>query len=153
MIASGEARRGVVAFLERVALGAASLVVSINVCTGVPLLALWLGARAANGNVLSWIGLITAILSLAALAALSVAALSRLSARYDRVTGRPPPTRQPRPWELSMRADRAAPERTRRHTNPVEAIVVLTVVIAFIALEVWYVFFAGSPFASNSPFA
>jgi hypothetical protein len=38
------------------------------------------------------------------------------------------------------RADRA---RERRDANPVEVIVVLTVVAAFLAFEVWFFFFAG----------
>jgi hypothetical protein len=136
-------RRGPLVLLQRIGLTAASMLVSINVCTGFPLLALWIGSRAAAGNIFSWIGIITAIVSLAGLAALGVAALTRLSARYDRVTGRPPPTRQPRPWEISMSAPRAASSRERRHTNPVEAIVVVTVVGAFIAFEIWFFFFAG----------
>ena len=134
-------RRGPLPRLERIALAAASMLVSINVCTGFPLLALWIGSRAANGNVFSWIGIITAIVSLAVLAALGVAALSRLSARYDKVAGRPRPTRQPRPWEISMSGGRGAAGRAQRGSNPVEMIVVLTVVAAFIALEVWYFFF------------
>lgn len=138
-------RRGSLALLERIALAAASTLVSINVCTGFPLLALWIGSLAANGNVFSWIGIITAIVSMAVLAALGVVSLSRLSARYNKVTGRPPPTRQPRPWQLSMSTARAAPERARRATNPVEVIVVLTVVVAFEALVIWFVFFAGPP--------
>lgn len=138
-------RRGPLALLERIALAAASMLVSINVCTGFPLLALWVGSLAANGNVFSWIGIITAIVSMAVLAALGVVSLSRLSARYNKVTGRPPPTRQPRPWQLSMSTARAAPERARRATNPVEVIVVLTVVVAFEALVIWFVFFAGPP--------
>jgi hypothetical protein len=131
--------------LERIALAAASMVVSINVCTGFPLLALWIGSRAASGNVFSWVGIITAIVSMAVLAGLGVTSLTRLSARYNKVTGRPPPTRQPRPWQLSMSTTRAAPERARRATNPVEVIVVLTVVVAFEALVIWFVFFAGPP--------
>jgi hypothetical protein len=111
-------RRGPLALLERIALAAASMLVSINVCTGFPLLVLWVGSRAANGNIFSWIGIITAIVSLAGLAALGVVALTRLSARYNKVTGRPPPTRQPRPWELSMSAARVGPGRARRDTNP-----------------------------------
>jgi hypothetical protein len=138
-------RRGPLALLERIALAAVSMLVSINVCTGFPLLALWVGSLAANGNVFSWIGIITAIVSMAVLAALGVASLSRLSVRYNKVTGRPPPTRQPRPWQLSMSTARAAPERARRATNPVEVIVVLTVVVAFEALVIWFVFFAGPP--------
>jgi hypothetical protein len=138
------ARRGPLALLERVTLAALSMLVSINVCTGFPLLALWIGSRAASGNIFSWIGIITAIISLAGLATFGVATLTRLSARYDKVTGRPPPSRQPRPWELSMSAEPAAPTgRARRGTNPVEVIVVLTVVVAFIAFEIWFFFFAG----------
>jgi hypothetical protein len=87
--------------------------------------------------------------SLAVLAALGVVALARLSARYDKVTGRPPPPRQPRPWELSMNVARAAPARGRRDTNPVEVIVVLTVVVAFVAFEIWFFFLAGHPLAGG----
>ena|SRR5437763_1762011 len=140
-------RRGPLVLLKRIALAAASMLVSINVCTGFPVLALWIGSAAANGNVFSWVGIITAIVSLAVLAALGVTALARLSARYDKLSGRPPAPRQPRPWELSMSTARAAPERVRRGTNPVEVIVVLTVVVAFIAFEIWFFFFAGPPLA------
>ena len=140
MIATG---RGPLALLERIALAALSMLVSINVCTGFPLLALWIGSRAASGNIFSWIGIISAIVSLAGLAALGVVTLTRLSARYDKVTGRPPPTRQPRPWEISMSAPRAASGRARRDTSPVEVNVVLTVLAAFLALEIWFLFFAG----------
>jgi hypothetical protein len=130
--------------LERIVLAAASMLMSINVCTGFPLLALWIGSRVASGNIFSWLGIITAIVSLAVLAAIGVVALTRLSARYDKVIGRPPAPRQPRPWELSMSAEPAAPEgRARRGTNPVEVIVVVTVVAAFIAFEIWFFFFAG----------
>jgi hypothetical protein len=138
-------RHGPLALLERIGLAAASMLVSINVCTGFPLLALWIGSLAANGNVFSWGGIITAIVSMAVLAALGVVSLSRLSARYNKVAGRPPSTRQPRPWQLSMSTARAVPERVRRATNPVEVIVVLTVVLAFEALVIWFVFFAGPP--------
>jgi hypothetical protein len=136
-------RRGSLGLLERTGLAAASTLVSINVCTGSPLLALWLGSRVANGDVFSWLGIITAIVSLAGLSTLLVLALTRLSARYDKVTGRPAPTRQQRPWQLAMSTKRAAPQRGRRDTNPVEAIVVMTVVVAFVAFEIWFFFFAG----------
>ena len=139
------ARRGPLAMIERIALAAASMLVSINVCTGFPVLALWIGSRVASGNIFSWFGIITAIVSLAVLSLLGVAALARLNARYNKVTGRAPLPRQPRPWQLSMSTARAMPERARRATNPVEVIVVLTTVVAFELLVVWFVFFAGHP--------
>lgn len=119
------------------------MLVSINVCTGFPALALWIGSRAASGNIFSWIGIISTIVSLAGLSALGVTVLTRLSARYDKVTGRARPTRQQRPWETSMSAAPAVSERARYGTNPVEVIVVLTVVVAFVAFEIWFLFFAG----------
>ena len=70
------------AVLERISLAAAGMLVSINVSTGFPVLALWIGSEAASGNVFSWIGIITAVVSLALLAALGVRALSLLSARF-----------------------------------------------------------------------
>lgn len=136
-------RRGPLVLLERIGLAAASTLVSINVCTGFPLLALWIGSRAASGNVLSWTGIIVAIVSLSVLSWLGVVALTWLSARYDKVAGRPPRTRQPRPWEISMSAAQSAPGRGRRDTNPVEVIAVLTVVAAFVAFEIWFFFFTG----------
>jgi hypothetical protein len=69
-------------------------------------------------------------------------ALAWLSARYDRVTGRPPAPRQPAPWLLSRRADTARAARPGREVNAVETIVVLTVVVAFVAFEVWFFFLA-----------
>lgn len=56
-------RRGPLVLLERIALAAASTLVSISVCTGLPLLAVWIGSRAASGNVFSWIGIITAVVA------------------------------------------------------------------------------------------
>ena len=74
-------RRGPLAVLERAGLAAASALVSINVCTGFPLLALWIGSLVADGNVFSWAGIITAIVSMAVLATLGVKSLTRMSAR------------------------------------------------------------------------
>lgn len=138
-------RPGLPALLGRIVLAAAAAILSINLWTGFPLLALWIGSRATGGELLSMTGVVVASLALVALLALGVVALARISLRYDRLTGRPPAVRQPPPWLLSMRASSAKPANGRREMNAIEMIVVAAVVAAFIALEVWFFFFATAP--------
>jgi hypothetical protein len=135
--------RGAGAFLARIGLGAVTLLLSINLWTGFPLAALWIGSRAAGGSIHSMGGIGMVLLVLAVLMVGGVFVLGWLSRLYDRVTGRPiAPAKQP-PWLQSMRSSRVESERVRLETNAVERIVIFAVVCAVIALEVWYFFFAG----------
>jgi hypothetical protein len=77
-------------------------------------------------------------------------ALLWLNQRYNRVTGRPPPRREPAPWMRSMRAEALDPQRRERRTTFVERMSVMTVVLAVIAFEVWFFFFAGSSLPRNA---
>ena|SRR5947209_92543 len=129
--------------LERMALAALTTILSVNCCVGFPLIALWVGSRFAFGDPLSMGGIVIAIATLGALMAVVAKALTWLSNRYDRITGRPPAVRQPPPWMLSMRASQAQPARGRREVNAIETIVVMTVVAAFITFEIWFFFFAS----------
>jgi hypothetical protein len=142
--AVGVRPRGRLVVLERIGLGALTVLLSVNIWTGFPLLALWVGSRFAGGDALNEGAMVIALAVLITLMFTGLRLLTWLSARYDRVTGRPPKIRQPAPWLRSMRSERETPERQRRHTNAIEAIVVVTVVAAFIAFETWFFFFAGS---------
>ena len=130
--------------LGRIALGAATLILSINVWSGFPLLSLWVGSRFAHGDALSMMGIVVALIALVILMTVSLAALSWLSNTYDRLTGRRR-KRQHAPWLRSMRGGPSEVALTRREANAVEAIVVITVVAAVIAFEVWFFVLAGSP--------
>jgi cobalamin biosynthesis protein CobD/CbiB len=81
--------------------------------------------------------------ALAALMVVGVVVLAWLSSTHDRVTGKPPVKREPAPWLRSMRSTREEPARRRRETNAVEAIVVMSVVVAFIAFEIWFFLLAS----------
>lgn len=116
----------------RIVLGATTLLLSVNLGTGLPVLALWLGSQTTGGQSLSMTGIAATVVALAILEAVSVMALTRISATYDRMTGRPPPVRQPPPWLLSMSAAKAEPAG-RRQINAIEAIVIAVVVSAFLA--------------------
>jgi hypothetical protein len=136
---------GARAMLERMALGAATTILSVNIWTGFPLLALWVGSRFAYGDPLSMEGIVIVLAVLIVLAVVGIRSLTWLSTRYDRLTGKPPSPRQPAPWLRSMRAERSDAARSRRKANSIEMIVVLAVVAAIIAIEIWFFFFAGSP--------
>jgi hypothetical protein len=85
-----------VRMLERIVLGALTMVLSVNVWTGLPLLAQWIGSRFAFGNKLSMGGIVITLVSLGALMYVCLRVLAWLSARYDRETGRRPLPRHPR---------------------------------------------------------
>ncbi len=138
-------RKGLLGFLERIGLGALTVILSINLWTGFPVLALWIGSHCSGGNILSMGGIAISVIALAALLAVGVVVMTRVSLRYDKVIGRPPPPRKPAPWLESMRTARESPDPARREINAIEAIVVVSVVAAFIAFEVWFFTLAGSP--------
>ena len=129
---------------KRIALAAASMLVSINIWTGFPLLAVWVGSQVAGDSGLSMGALFAVVAVLAVTVAAGVWALTWLSAKYDELSGRPQAQRRTSPWMRSMRGEREEDAKKRQGTSGVERIVVLTVVAAVAAFEVWFFFFAGS---------
>jgi hypothetical protein len=110
---------------------------------------LWVGSRFAGTSGLSMLAVGIVVLVLAVLVGVSLIALLWLNERYNRLTGRGPPPRQPAPWLRSMRAEALEPSRRQRPSTPIERISVVTVVVAVIAFEIWFFFFAGSSLPNN----
>ena len=129
---------------QRILLVSASALCAINIWTGAPLLAVWVGSQAAAGSRLSMGAVGVVIIVLAVSCLLLTMALSWLSARYDEVTGRPAAARRTSPWLRSMRGEREETARKRHGISPVERVVVIAVVLGVLAFEVWFFFFAGS---------
>jgi hypothetical protein len=78
-----------------------------------------------------------------------IVVLTRLSAAYDELTGRPHAARRTSPWLRSMRGEREEFARERAGISGVERVVVFSVVAAALAFEIWFFFFAGSPLPSS----
>jgi hypothetical protein len=131
--------------LRRTLLGAMSAVVSINIWTGSPLLAVWLGSRVQRVNSGPSMGAITLVLvALVVQSLLLVRLLTALNRSYDALIGREQ-ERWQSPWLRSLRAERASDTAARRRPlTIVDRLVVLSVVVAVGAFEVWFFFFAGS---------
>jgi hypothetical protein len=135
--------------LKRVGLISASALAAINIWTGAPLLAVWVGSQVAGSSGLSMSAVFVVIVVLAAACIGLAAALSWLSARYDELTGRPPAARRTSPWLRSMRGEREQEARKRHGISAVERIVVAAVVVCVLVFEVWFFFFAGSSLPSQ----
>ena len=131
--------------MRRVLLAAAAAFVSVNIWTGAPLLALWVGSRAVPESGLSmgavFIVVFVLLGSVLALAWL----LNRINERYNEVTGAPPARRRTSPWLRSMRSEREEFAKERRGISAIERVVVISVMAAAAAFNVWFFFLAGSP--------
>jgi hypothetical protein len=129
---------------KRLALVIATALVGINTWTGAPLLAIWVGAHAQNGRVLSLRGVVTVLVVLVVLEFLLGLALTWLSLTYDRVTGRPRFAGVTSPWHRAKRGDRVQDIRARFGMSPPEKVVAACVILGVLAFEVWFFFLAGS---------
>lgn len=138
---NGESPRGPRAVLTRTALAAASTLVSVNLWTGGPLLAVWVGSRiqAAAGQLsMAAVGATVGVLIVESV--LLYRLLAWLNMRYNRAIGRTV-RRQQAPWLKPMSGERRA-LATKQPLTAVEKIIVVSVVVAFEGLVVWFFFFA-----------
>jgi hypothetical protein len=134
--------------LKRVAMAAATAVVAINIWTGAPLLALWVGSRVVGKTVLSMRAVLVVVVVLAVLVFGLTAVLIWLNNTYDELIGRPRVERRS-PWLRSMRAEAEQNVSARVGVTALERIVTMIVYVAIIALLLWFIFFAGPPFLHN----
>ena len=131
--------------LKKMGLVAASALCSINIYTGAPLLAVWVGSQLQSSSTnLSMTAVFSVIVVLAAMVFALAWVLSQINATYDDLTGRPAEARRTSPWLRSMRDEPEADVRRKYGISAIERVVVLTVVAAVLAFEIWFFFFAGS---------
>lgn len=132
--------------IKRVAIAGATAVMTLNIWTGAPLAAMWIGSEAAGDESLSMRGVCVVVLALAALDFGLTMALTWLNGLYREITGLPPASKR----LIGLRSMRGAPDASNSQSSRVgtlEGIVVLNVYLAFAAMVVWYVFFASAPFS------
>jgi hypothetical protein len=134
-------------WLKRTALATAMAIVAINIWTGSPLLALWIGSKVQGESGQPSMGAVFAVIAcLCVFSFLLYQLMKRIGAAYDDATGHTPSVRTHAPWLRSMRDERHEYAEMRNPVSATERIVVVMVVLAAVAFEVWFFFFAGSPF-------
>ena len=131
--------------LKKIGIVTASAVCSINLWTGAPLFAVWVGSKVqGNLNNLSMTAVFSVIVVLAATVFVLAFILTWLNAKYDELTGRPPAARHTSPWLRSMRDEREQEVQRKYGIGGVERVVVICAVAGVLAFEIWFFFFAGS---------
>ena len=128
--------------LRRVCLAAATAFVTVNIWTGAPLLALWVGSRVVGRRSLSMEAVGVVVLVLAVLVFALAVVLTWLNSVYDELIGRPRTERRAT-WLRSMRAEGEGHVSQRVGVTLLERIAIINVYVAFTGFAIWYVFFAG----------
>jgi hypothetical protein len=134
--------------LKRLTMAAATAFISINIWTGAPLLALWVGSQVSDQQVLSMKAVFVVVLVYAVLVVAMAVALTWLSNTYDELIGRPRTERR-LTWLRSMRAEAEGHVSSRVGITAIERIVMISVYLAVIMLLIWFFFFAGSPLPNS----
>jgi hypothetical protein len=130
--------------LRRIGLGVLIALISVNVWTGSPLLAVWLGSRVQRiSGSPSMAAIAVVLIALVVQSLILIRLLAVLNRHYDGLLGREP-ERWASPWLRSVGAERPEAAAQMRPLTLVERLVVLSVVIAVAAFEVWFFFLAGS---------
>jgi hypothetical protein len=134
--------------LKRVALAAATAFLTVNIWTGCPLFALWVGSQTVQERRVTMTSIFVIVAVLAVLVFASAFAIAWLNASYDALIGRRRIERRPA-WLRSMRAEAEGRISQRMGITALERVVMYNVYIAVLALAVWFVFFAGPPLLHN----
>jgi hypothetical protein len=136
--------------LQRLFLLIAMVVVTVNIWTGGPLLALWIGSRLQPSSGPSMLAVAAAAVSLGVISYGLVRLLAVIDHHYGLAAGRSMVVRRHVPWLRSMRGER--PHKQKRFTElaPLDVILVTCVVVVVIVFEVWFFFFSSSPIDQRS---
>ena len=131
--------------LKPILLAAAMAFLALNVWTGSPLLAVWLGSKVQGDESQPSMGAYAVvILSLIAFSWGLYQLLKLVMNAYQDATGTAPTVRTHAPWMRSMRDERHEHAVSTARISAAEKIVVVTVLVAATAFEIWFFFFSGS---------
>jgi hypothetical protein len=133
--------------LKTLLLTAASAFIAVNIWTGAPVLALWIGSTAVGQRELSMTAVFVVLIVLAALELGLVLVLARVNSAHDALTGRHR-GEQRMAWLRSMNAHGQDQTHVAGSTSTPERIVIACVYVVVIGFIVWFFGFAGSPLPS-----
>jgi hypothetical protein len=136
---------------KRVLLVALMAVLTVNIWTGGPLLALWLGSQVQQGGPPTMLAVAVAAVSLGVISWALVRLLARVDAAYGRISGRPTTVHRHVPWLRSMRGER--PHADKKHASelaPLDIVLIVSVVVVILLFEIWFFFDSGSPIDPRS---
>ncbi len=136
--------------VKRLALALSIALASVNIWTGGPALALWVGSRAQGSGPATMLSVFVVIVVLAAVSLGLVRLIAALERAYDKCAGTGPTVRAHTPWLRSMRGERPVYPGEKAGLTTPERILIIVAVAGVAAFEVWFFFFSGSPIDQRS---
>ncbi len=137
--------RSTSALLKRTAMVAATAFLAINLWTGAPLVALWVGSQVVGQTTLSMKAVFVVVIVLAVEVFAMALALTWLSSEYDRLSGREPGERRV-PWLRGMSGEEGIENPGYgAGVTPLERVVMVSVYLAVICFLLWFFLLAGAP--------
>jgi hypothetical protein len=133
--------------LKRMMLAIAGALVSVNMWTGGPVFALWVGSQfegwvggRAPSTGVSMKAVLVVVVALAVLEMALAQLLTRVGGAYDKLIGRPHKARRTTPWLRSLGGEREKSELGKYGVSVVERIGIISVVVCVLAFEAWFFF-------------
>jgi hypothetical protein len=137
--------------IKPILLAAAMAFLALNVWTGSPLLAVWIGSKVQGDQSQPSMGAYAVVIvSLIAFSWGLYQLLKLTMSAYQDATGTRPTVRTHAPWMESMRGERPDRSAAAARISGAEKVVVVTVLIAAAAFEIWFFFFSGSSIGGGS---
>jgi hypothetical protein len=131
--------------LKPILLAAAMAFLALNVWTGSPLLAVWLGSKVQGDESQPSMGAYAVVIvSLIAFSWGLYQLLKLVMSAYQDATGTAPTVRSHAPWLRSMRDERHEHAASTTGISNAERVVVVVVLLGAAAFEIWFFFFSGS---------
>jgi hypothetical protein len=132
--------------LKRVMLGIAGALATVNIWTGAPALALWVGSQSgewtgsrAPGTGVSMQSIFVVVVVLGVLEFALIHLVTRVSDAYDKLTGRRQARRRS-PWLRSLSGERDEAELGKYGVSAIERTAMISVVVCVLLFEAWLVF-------------
>jgi hypothetical protein len=136
--------------LRRVVLLSLIGLASLNLWTGGPLFALWVGSHTQGSGPLTMFSLLVVTVVLLGVSLGLVRLIAVLQSAYSRQTGDATHVRAHTPWLRSMRGERPVYPGERARVTAPEKVLVGVVIVAVVLAEIWFFFFSGSPIDQRS---
>jgi hypothetical protein len=128
-----------------VLLAALMAFLALNLWTGSPLLALWIGSKIQGEESQPSMGAFVAVIVCLIAFSWGLYQLLKITmSAYKDATGTHPTVRTHAPWLRSMRGERPDHRSGAARISGAERIVVVSVIAAAFVFEVWFFFFSGS---------
>lgn len=133
--------------IRRILIATAMAIVAVNLWTGSPILALWIGSRVqGSSDVPQMTAVLAVVAALGFQSYVLTKVLVRLGAKDQQLGGGPVRRyREPPPWLRSMRGERNRYIEGPSSLTRLDRILVVVFVLAVLAMQLWFFFFAGSP--------